>query len=93
MNGVTIRSRKDGLVEIAPTDARMDGADRLVVEGTVLLVSAGLFLCGAMPAPVLGAIAASCLGGEVVLAVRALALVILRPPAEVHEVARWRVRR
>jgi hypothetical protein len=93
MHGVTIRNRRDGIVEIAPTDARPDAADRLGVEGTVLLVSAGLFLCGKMPAPVLGAIAASSLAGEVVLAVKALALALLRPPAEIHEVGRGRARR
>ncbi len=89
-HGVTIRNRTDGIVEIAPNGTCAEGVDRLMVIGTVLLVCGGLFLCGAMPAPVLGAIAASSLAGEVILGLRALALLLLRPLAEVHEVARWR---
>jgi hypothetical protein len=89
---VEIRSRRDGVLELAPKHGHAGALERLTVIGTVLLASGSLFVCGAMPAPVLAAIAASCLAGEVVLAVRALALATLRPAAEVLEVARWRAR-
>lgn len=93
MRGATIQHCGEGVVRIVRHDAPMEASDRLVVIGTVLLVCAGLFLCGAMPAPVLGVIAASCLAGEVCLGLKALALLVSRPPAEVHEVERWRARR
>jgi hypothetical protein len=90
---VTIRSRKDGILELAPKHGHADGLERLLVIGTVLLVGAGLFLCGAMPAPVLGAIAAGSLAGEVVLGVRTVALALRRPPARVYTLAPARRRR
>jgi hypothetical protein len=89
---VTIRSRKDGIPELAPKHGHAEGLERLIVIGTVLLVGAGLFLCGAMPAPVLGAIAAGSLAGEVVLGVRALALAVRRPRAPVLTLAPSRLR-
>jgi hypothetical protein len=93
MADVTIRSREDGVVELAPKHAPADGADRLLVIGTVLLAAAGLFASGLMPAGVLALIAASCLAGEVVLAIRALVLVLARPAADVLELARRRPQR
>lgn len=93
MAQVTIRNRRDGVVEIVPKVALVDGSDRLSVVVTVLLVAGSLFLSGALPAPALAAIAASCLAGEAFLGLRALALVAFRPAAEVYDVARWRGRR
>jgi hypothetical protein len=93
MAGVTIRSRKDGVVELTPKHAYADGPDRLVVVGTVLIAAASLFVSGLMPAEVLAAIAVSCLAGEAVLGVRALGLALLRPAADVLDAARWRPER
>ncbi|HEY6097865.1 MAG TPA: hypothetical protein VIW03_00450 [Anaeromyxobacter sp.] len=93
MRDVTIRSRSDGVLELAPRLAPAGGSDRLLLIATVLLASAGLFVSGVMPAAVLAAIAASCLAGEVVLGVKALALLLLRPAADVLDVERWRARR
>lgn len=80
---VTIRNRKDGVTELAPKHAPADPLDRFVVIGTVLLGGGGLFICGAMPALAFGIIAAGSLAGEVVIGIRALALMVLRPPAHV----------
>lgn len=93
MADVTIRSRKDGVVELAPKHAPADASDRLLVIGTVLFAAAGLFLSGLMPAGVFAAIAASCLAGEVVLALRALVLYVVRPASDVLELARCRAQR
>lgn len=92
MRRVTIRSRRDGIVELSPRLAPLDASDRMLVIVTVLLVASGLFVSGVLPGPVLGAVVASCLAGEVYLAVKAAALVLLRPLAEVHELARLRAR-
>jgi hypothetical protein len=93
MQDVTIRSRKDGIVELAPKHPPADPSDRLIVIGTVLLASACLFVGGMMPGEVLVAIAASSLVGEVVLGFRALLLRVLHPAAEVLELAHCRVPR
>ena len=93
MAEMTVRNRRDGVVEIAPKLARPGGTDRMLFIATVLLVAGALFVSGVLPAPVLVAIAASCLAGELILGVKALALVVLREPAPVHEVVRWRSRR
>jgi len=87
---VTIRNRRDGIVELAPKHAPTDLVQRLLLSGTILLGSLSLFVSGTMPPEVLVAIAASCLAGEVVLGVRALALRVLHPAAEVFELARCR---
>ncbi len=86
MRPVTIRYRGDGLVEIAPRLSPLDATERMLVITSVLLVAGGLFVAGLMPAMVLAAIAACSLAGEVYLGLRALALVLLRPPAQVVEV-------
>lgn len=93
VHDVTIRSRADGVVELAPKLAALAPADRLLVIGTVLLSVGGLFLCGVVPAGVAGAVALSSIAGECVLAVKAAVLVLLRPPAQVHEVPRFAARR
>jgi hypothetical protein len=90
---VTRRHRQDGIVELSPKLAPLAPADRLLVIVTVLLAANGLFVCGAIPAPVAAAIAVSCLAGEVVLGLKAVVLLALRPAAEVHEVPRWGSRR
>lgn len=86
MRPVVIRCRRDGIVELSPRLSPLDPGERMLVIVTVLLVAAGLFVSDAMPAHVLGAVAASCLAGEVYLVLRALALALLRPPAQVLEV-------
>jgi len=93
MREVWIRRRKDGVTELSPRLAPLPSIDRWLVIFTVVLASGGLFLTGAMPAPVLGAVLAAGLVGEVVLGTKALVLVLLRPPAEVHEVPRFGPRR
>ena len=93
MRDVTIRSRGDGITELTPKIAPLEPGDRLMVIVTVLLVTGGLFLCGAIPAGVGGAVIASCVAGEVVLAVKAAALALLRPVAPVHEVPAFARRR
>jgi hypothetical protein len=93
MRSVTIRSRADGITELAPTLAPLDPGDRLMVIVTVLLTTGGLFLCGAIPAAAAGAVTASCLVGEVVLGIKAVALALLRPVAPVHEVPSFARRR
>lgn len=93
MRPVTIRTRRDGVVELTPKLAPVQASERVLLVVTVLLVSGGLFVSGVLPAPVLLALAVVCLAGEFYLALKALALVLLRPPAEVHEVAHLRSRR
>lgn len=93
MRDVTIRVRDDGIVELAPKIAPLEPGDRLMVIVTVLLVTGGLFLCGAIPAAVAGVVAASCVAGDLVLLVKSLALAALRPVAQVREVPRFRGRR
>jgi hypothetical protein len=93
MAAVTIRSRRNGIVELAPEHAPTDAFARFVVLGTVLLVVGGLFVSGLMPAGVLAAMALSCLAGEAVLALEAILLRVLRPAAEVLELGRCRPQR
>ncbi len=87
MRHVTIRSRADGITELAPTLRPLAAGDRAIVIAAVLAVTGGLFLSGFVPAGVAAAIAASCVAGEVVLGVKALALALLRSPAPVVEVS------
>lgn len=93
MREVWIRRRTDGVTELSPRLARLDGPDRWLIIFTVVMAAAGFFAAGVMPAAVLAAVVALCLAGEVVLAMKALVLVLLRPPAEVHEVSRFTARR
>jgi hypothetical protein len=60
---------------------------------TLILVACGLFVSGAMPAEAVAVIVVSALAGELVLAVKGMVLALLRPLAQVHEVARFRARR
>jgi hypothetical protein len=90
---VTIRNRRDGVVELAPKHAPTDLVHRLLLAGTILLASLSLFVSGEMPPEVLAAIAVACLAGDVVLGVRALALRMLHPAAQVLELARCRPHR
>jgi len=92
MRNVWIRQRRDGVTELSPEIAPLAPGKRWLVIGTAIITSAGLFVSGAIPAIVAVTVVASCLGGEVVLGAKALVLAVLRPPAEVYEVARWRVR-
>ncbi|HET8540473.1 MAG TPA: hypothetical protein VFL83_11435 [Anaeromyxobacter sp.] len=93
MRDVTIRCRADGITELTPTLAPLEPGDRLMVIVTVLMVTGGLFLCGVVPAPVGAAVLASCVAGDVVLAVKAAVLALVRPMAPVHEVPSFRHRR
>ncbi len=90
MRNVTIRSRADGITELAPVLAPLDPTLRVFVIGSVLAVTWILFLYRAVPAGVAAAVAASCLAGELVLALKAIALALLRPLAPVHDLADWR---
>ncbi len=93
MHEVIIKNRSDGVVELVPKLAPLAPGDRFLVIVTVLLATGGLFISGAIPAGVVGAVAASCIAGEVVLGLKALLLALLRPAAEVHEVPRFTSRR
>lgn len=93
MRPITVRTRGDGLTELVPGLAPLETSERLLVVVTVLLAAGGLFVSGVLPAPALFAVAISCLAGELYLALRALVLALLRPAAEIHEVARFRARR
>jgi len=92
MREVTIRKRSDGLTELTPRIAPLGVTDRWLVIFTVVMAACGFFLTGVMPASVLATVIAACLAGEVVLGAKALVLLLLRPPAEVHEVPRFRRR-
>lgn len=93
MREVWIRRRSDGVTELTPGLTPLDAPDRWLIIFTVVMASSGFFMAGAMPAPVLGAVVATCLVGEVVLGAKALVLVLLRPPAEILEVPRFGARR
>lgn len=92
MREVWIRRRSDGVTELSPKLAPIEAADRWLIIFTVVMSAAGFFLAGAMPAAVFAAVVAACLAGEVVLGAKALVLLLLRPPAEVHEVPRFGAR-
>ncbi len=87
MRSVTVRSRCDGLTELAP---RLTARDRAMVLATVFLVTGGLYLGGVVRPAITGIVAASCVVGELVLRVRAAALALLRPAAQVHDVRQFR---
>lgn len=93
MHDVTIRSRADGIIEVAPRIAALETGDRLLVIVTVLLVTGGLFLCGLLPAAVAGTIALSCVAGDALIWLKAGLLAVFRPAAEVHEVPSFARRR
>jgi hypothetical protein len=93
MREVWIRRRADGVTELSPTIAPLEIGDRWLIIVTVFIAAAGFFIAGAMPAAVLGALVAACIVGEVVLGAKAVVLVLLRPPAQVHEVPRFVARR
>jgi len=92
MREVTIRRRSDGLTELTPRLAPLGMTDRWIVIFTVVMAACGFFVTGVMPVSVLATVIAACLAGEVVLGAKALVLLLLRPPAEVHEVPRFRRR-
>jgi hypothetical protein len=92
MREVTIRRRSDGLTELTPRLAPLEITDRWIVIFTVVMAACGFFVTGVMPASVLATVIAACLAGEVVLGAKAVMLLLLRPPAEVHEVPRFRRR-
>jgi hypothetical protein len=87
MKDVTIRNRADGVTELSPKLAALAPEDRFLVIVTVVLVTGGFFISGLIPAAVAGAVTVSCVAGEVFLGAKALVLALLRPLAEVHEVA------
>jgi hypothetical protein len=93
MGEVWIRRRADGVTELSPRLSPLDGPDRWLVIFTVVMAAAGFFAAGVMPAAVFGAVVALCIAGEVVLATKAIVLLLLRRPAEVHEVPRFAARR
>lgn len=85
MREVCIRSRPDGITELSPRLAPLAREERWAISFTVMMSCLGLFTAGLMPAVMLGAVLVSCLAGEVVLGVKAT-LLLLRPPAEIHEI-------
>lgn len=89
---VWIRNRPDGVTELSPPIAPLEPFERGLVIATAVIGTAGFFVAGVVPAPVLAIVLASCLAGEVVLGTKALVLALLRPVAEVHEVPRWALR-
>ncbi len=89
MRHVTIRSRDDGITELAPTLAPLAPEERAIVIAMVLVVTGALFVAGVVPGGVAAAVVAYSLAGEVVLGVKALALALLRPLAPVREVRRF----
>jgi len=89
MRDVTIRSRADGIIELAPRLAPLDPADRLMVIVTVILVTGGFFTSGAIPAEVGALVLLFAIAGEVVLGLKAAALALLRPLAQVLEGPRF----
>jgi hypothetical protein len=93
MHDVAIRSRSDGIVELSPRAAALPPGERILVVTGLVLVASGLFVSGALRAEALAAIVLSALAGELAVAVKSAVLVLLRPRAEVHEVARFRARR
>ena len=93
MREVWIRRRSDGVTELSPKLAPLESGDRWLIIFTVTIGAAGFFMAGVMPVAVLAAVVAACLAGEIVLGAKALVLLALRPPAEVLEVPRLRVRR
>lgn len=92
MRDVTIRNRADGLVELGPRIAPLAPADRLLVVVTLILGASGLFVSGALRPEAAAVVIVSALAGEIVLAVKAGILAVLRPRADVHEVPRARNR-
>jgi hypothetical protein len=92
MREVLIRRRADGVTEVTPRLAPLELADRWVIIFTVAMAAFAFFNTGVMPAEILATVIAACLAGELVLGAKALVLLVLRPPAEVHEVARFRRR-
>jgi hypothetical protein len=89
MREVLIRKRSDGVTELSPRLAPLGVTDRWLVIFTVVMAACGFFLAGWMPAAVLATLIAACLAGEVVLGAKAIVLLLLRPPAEVHDVPRF----
>ncbi len=93
MRDVTIRSRADGVIELAPKLSPLAPADRVIVIVAVLFVTGGLFLSGLMPALAAAIIGASCVVGDLVLAVKRATLALLRPAAQIVEVPSFERRR
>lgn len=87
--GLWKKNRSDGVVELSPTLAPLDRGDRWLIIFTVVITAWAFFLAGAMPGAVLMTLFAAAIAGEVVLGAKALLLLLLRPPAPVHEVPRW----
>ncbi|HET8541790.1 MAG TPA: hypothetical protein VFL83_18075 [Anaeromyxobacter sp.] len=90
---VWIRNRPDGVTELSPPIRPLEPFDRGMVIATAVIGTAGFFVAGVLPAPVLLTVLVACLAGEVVLATKALVLALLRPVADVHEVPRFAARR
>jgi hypothetical protein len=82
---MSIRRRPDGVTEVSPKFAPMKRDDRWLVIATVLMASTGFFVAGVLPAAALAAMFCACLVGELLIGVKAMFLLVARPPAEVHE--------
>jgi hypothetical protein len=93
MREVWIRRRADGITELTPSLAPLEIGDRWLVIFTVVIAASGLFTAGVLPAAVLGTLLAASFAGELFLGTKAVVLTLLRPPAKIHEVSRFRPRR
>lgn len=91
--GVWRRNRSDGVVELSPVLSPLAASDRWLIIFTVVMAGAGLFMAGALPAPVFMAVFASAVAGDVILGAKAVLLILLRPAAQVVEVPRFSARR
>jgi hypothetical protein len=86
MREVSIRQRRDGITELSPKLAPLERDDRWLIIFTVLMTASCFFLAGALPASMFAALFGACVAGELVLGVKALVLMLLRPRAQVHEI-------
>jgi len=81
-----VRAESEKISWPTPTELR---DSTIVVIVTVLLATGGFFTCGAIPAEVGALVLLFAIAGEVVLGLKAAALALLRPVAQVLEVPRF----
>jgi hypothetical protein len=54
MSGVTVRRRRDGILQIVPASPRSEGIERHLAAITALIGATGVFVAGLIPAELLG---------------------------------------
>lgn len=92
MSGPWIQNDRNGVARIEPRLGAIAAADRFLFILLVMFTSFGFFMGGAMPVEVFGGISATCVAGDVVIAVRNAVRAHVRRPAEVTELSRARSR-